>query len=194
MAGHVRYTALLDACVLYPVTVADVLMSLARTGLFAAKWSIEIESEWLTNVAKANEHLKLDRLERRRALMRLAVPDWEVPQRKYSPLVPAIVLPDANDRHVLAAAIAGHADCIVSANTRDFPEEALSVHDIELIHPDDFVIMQWDMDPLVALQALKTMRTRFKAPPLTAEEFADRLERSGLYVTAERIREAGGLI
>ena len=47
VAGHVRYTALLDACVLFPIAVADALMSLATVGLFAAKWSTKIEEEWI---------------------------------------------------------------------------------------------------------------------------------------------------
>jgi len=47
MAGHARYTALLDACVLYPIAIADSLMSLATTGLFSAKWSKRIEEEWI---------------------------------------------------------------------------------------------------------------------------------------------------
>jgi hydrogenase/urease accessory protein HupE len=47
MAGHARYTALLDACVLHPMTTADALMSLASAGLYAAKWSRTIEAEWI---------------------------------------------------------------------------------------------------------------------------------------------------
>lgn len=54
MAGHVRYTALLAACVLYPTTIADALVSLAVTGLFAAKWTLSIEDEWLRNVLSSD--------------------------------------------------------------------------------------------------------------------------------------------
>ena len=50
MAGHARYTAVLDACVLYPVAVADALMSLAAVGVFAAKWTTLIESEWIRSL------------------------------------------------------------------------------------------------------------------------------------------------
>lgn len=45
MAGHARYTALLDACVLFPIAMTGALMSLATTGLFAAKWTRRIEDE-----------------------------------------------------------------------------------------------------------------------------------------------------
>jgi hypothetical protein len=47
MAGNARYTALLDACVLYPIAMTDSLMSLATAGLFAAKWTTRIEQEWI---------------------------------------------------------------------------------------------------------------------------------------------------
>lgn len=52
MAGHVRYTALLDACVLYPILIADALMSLTVAGLFAAKWSRRVEEEWMRNLGR----------------------------------------------------------------------------------------------------------------------------------------------
>jgi hypothetical protein len=52
MAGHVRYTALLDACVLYPLAMTDALMSLATAGFFAAKWTTRIEDEWIRSLER----------------------------------------------------------------------------------------------------------------------------------------------
>src|SRR5579864_8543716 len=120
MAGNGRYTALLDACVLYPLAMTDALMSLATAGLFAAKWSTRIEREWMAALEAQRPDLK-GRLEIRRDSMRDAVPDWEVQESAWAPLVSTYELPDPDDRHVLAAAVAGHADCIVTANLRDFP-------------------------------------------------------------------------
>ncbi len=86
MAGHVRYTALLDACVLFPIAVADSLMSLATAGLFAAKWTQRIEQEWITNLEELRPELR-GRLQGRRDDMREAVPDWEVNESAWTPLV-----------------------------------------------------------------------------------------------------------
>ena len=47
MAGHARFTAVLDACVLFPIATADALVSLAVAGLLTAKWTSAIEDEWL---------------------------------------------------------------------------------------------------------------------------------------------------
>lgn len=193
MAGHVRYTALLDSCVLYPTTVADALMSLSVAGLFAAKWTVAIENEFIAALEQQKPELT-GRVERRRSLMRAAIPDWEVVPGAYEALVPCLSLPDPNDVHVLAAAIAGHADCIVTANLKHFPDDVLAIHGLEVIHPDDFCIMQLDIDPVVGLSALKSMRARMKKPARTPEEFAGLLERSQLFSTAQRVREAAALI
>jgi len=193
MAGHARYTAVLDACVLYSIAVTDALMSLATAGLYAAKWTVEIEHEWIRALETTRPDLS-GRLDVRRDSMRAAIPDWEVPTAHWQRLDLAVELPDPNDAHVLAAAIAGHADCIVTENLRDFPADILSTFEIEAVDPDAFIIHQWDLHPVVAIAAFKRMRARRKKPESTPEEFADALESAGLVSTAERLREAAELI
>jgi predicted nucleic acid-binding protein len=193
MAGHARYTALLDACVLYPQAVTDALMSLATAGLYAAKWSRRIETEWIEALERDRPDLS-GRLESRRDAMRDAVPDWEVEERAWQPLEAGLHLPDVNDRHVLAAALAGHADCIVTANLADFPGSATEPLGIEVMHPDQFIVAQWDLDQLVTVAAFKRMRARWRKPQATAGDFAAAIERGGLPATAQRLREAAELI
>lgn len=193
MAGHARYTALLDACVLYPVAVADVLLSLSTSGLFAAKWTRRVESEWIAALEKNRPDL-IGRLNHRRDDMRAAVPDWEVPEQGWQALAESLKLPDDNDRHVLAAAVVGHADCIVTSNLKHFPADVLGPLGIEALHPDQFAVAQWDLDQLTAVAAFKRMRARRKKPEATAEDFAAAMERAGLPAIAQRLREAGELI
>jgi len=76
MAGHARYTALLDACVLYPLAMTDALMCLATAGFFAAKWTTRIEEEWIRSLEKQRPEL-VGKLGIRRDSMRDAIPDWE---------------------------------------------------------------------------------------------------------------------
>lgn len=193
MAGHARYTALLDACVLYPLAMTDALLSLATAGFFAAKWTVRIEDEWIRALEMRRPEL-VGKLNIRRDSMRDAIPDWEVAESAWLPLTQAIELPDPDDAHVLAAAIAGHADCIVTVNLKDFPSAALAGYDIEAINPDAFIINQWDLDPVRAIASFKRMRARRKKPQSSPEDFANALELGGLPATADRLRWAAELI
>jgi hypothetical protein len=193
MAGHARLTALLDACVIHPVAVVDSLLSAAHLGLYAPKWTTRIEQEWMKSLA-AREGKPEGAFLRRRDAIRDACPDWEVPDAAWMRLLPSLELPDSNDVHVLAAAIAGHADCIVTANLKDFPIDVLAPFGISAIHPDEFLIAQMDLDELGMLGAFKRQRERLKQPELGPEAFADALARNGLFATAQRLRNAIDLI
>jgi len=92
----------------------------------------------------------------------------------YEDLIPALHLPDPNDRHVLAAAIRGGADAIVTMNLRDFPVEATSDWGIEAAHPDEFVTQLFGISP---------------AAVLSAAEYVAILERQGLRQSALLLRE-----
>jgi predicted nucleic acid-binding protein len=193
MAGNARYTAVLDACVLYQLAIADSLMSIAVTGLFAAKWTTKIEEEWIGSLENDRPDLK-GRLGSRRDDMREAVPDWEISEAAWISIAGSLKLPDPNDVHVLAAAIAGHADCIVTRNHQDFPGSILAAHGINVIDPDQFIVNQWDLENVPVMAAFKGMRARRKKPTENVEDFARTLERNGLPVTAQKIREAAALI
>src|SRR5215813_13223617 len=122
-------TALFDACVLYPAPLRDLLMWLALTGLFNARWTDQIHDEWIRNVLADRPDLKAEQLERTRLLMNTKVRDCLV--TGYDDLIERLTLPDPDDRHVLAAAIRAGADVIVTINLRDFPEPTLAQFSIE---------------------------------------------------------------
>lgn len=193
MAGHVRYTAVIDACVFYGMLKTDVLMSLCTRGLFAAKWSERIENEWVGHLT-ANKPDKAAEIMRRKDKMRLSVPDWEVSEQGISDLEGCLKLPDMNDRHVLAAAIVGHADCIVTDDTWGFDESVMSNYGIEVIDTDSFIINQLDLDEYQSLAALKAMRQRWRRPEATAEDFCAAFEKNKLLLTAQRLRDRIELI
>jgi predicted nucleic acid-binding protein len=188
MAGYARYTAVLDACVLYPVAITDALISIAVTGLYAAKRTQAIEHEWISALERSRPELA-GRLGTRRDEMRNAVPDWEIEEQAWRSVSTLPALPDAKDAHVLAAAIAGHADCIVTRNHRDFPESLLKPLGIEVIDPDIFIVNQWDLDPLAVIAAFRGMRVRRQRPGQDPAAFAASIEHSGLPVTASRLRD-----
>lgn len=191
MAVSGRYTAILDACVLYSRLQRDVLLSLAHADLYTARWTTEIEREW-TEALIENRPDVADKIEHAIEQMRAAIPDCLVVE--YEAFIPTLELPDPNDRHVLAAAIRGHADAIVTSNTKDFPVAVLSRFDIELQSPDQFVRNQIMLQPSRALAAIKKMRARWDRPAMSASEMVDLFEKRELPQTAAHLKDVIDLI
>ena len=149
MASCYRYTAVLDACVLYPAPLRDLLISLAADGLYGARWTAEIQDEWIRKLHAKRPELDKQKLLHTASLMALAVEDAVI--HRYQYLISTLDLPDPDDRHVLAAAIVGHADAIVTFNLKDFTDTKVSRHEIEILHPDDRLIAQYELDPIHVL-------------------------------------------
>ena len=187
-----HFTALFDACVLYPAPLRDFLMNLAITDLFRAKWTDEIHDEWIRNVLINRPDLTNDRLQRTKTLMNSHVRDCLV--IGYQDLIPSLILPDMNDRHVLAAAIRAGADVIVTYNLKDFPVETLEHYGIEAQHPDEFINHLIDLAPPVVCAAVKRQRMSLKNPPQSVEELLSAYERQGLTQTVAELRLYDGLL
>lgn len=191
MAGSAKYTAILDANVLYPALLRDVLLSLADADLYSAKWSAHIRDEWTRSLLRDRPGME-DKVAAAAQAMEEAIPDCLV--LGYEHLIESLVLPDADDRHVLAAAIAGHADAIVTWNAKDFPKESLEPFGIEVQTPDEFVLNQLLLEKLTALAALKRMRERWARPQYDAAAMVALLERRGLAQTAAQLRDVLALL
>jgi predicted nucleic acid-binding protein len=186
VTGFDAFTALFDACVLFPGTLRDLLLSLSLTNLFRVRWTDRIHDEWMTAVQRDRPDLA-ERLARTRQLMDDAIPDATV--TGYETLSTALTLPDPDDRHVLAAAIVGGADVIVTANLKDFPAEALEPFGIEAQHPDEFISHVLTLSPQPALAAVRQMRLRLRQPAYTADEFLALLLLQGLVRTVAVLRD-----
>jgi predicted nucleic acid-binding protein len=167
-------------------------MELAVSDLYRAKWSHAVHEEWITAVLQNRTDLTRVQLERTRDLMNAHVRDALV--EDFEQLIDALELPDPDDRHVLAAAIKGHADLIVTVNLKDFPAETLDRWGIEAQHPDEFLTNQFHLSPPVFLQAVKTVRMRLKSPPKSVEEYLDTLRMQGLLATVKALESFDQLI
>jgi len=181
-----RPIAIIDACVLYSAPLRDLVVRLAQVGLLQARWTDEIHDEWIRNVLKNNPRLSRERLERTRALMDAAVRDCLVVG--YSTLVPSLTLPDPDDRHVLAAAIHGGGETIVTFNLSDFPPEVLASHGVVVRHPDELFADLFDAAPEEFCEAARRQRESLKNPPMSIDAFLIKLEDVGLPRTAVRLR------
>jgi predicted nucleic acid-binding protein len=186
------FTALYDACVLYPAPLRDLLMWLAVTELFRARWSAAIHEEWIRNLLEARSDLSRERLERTRDLMNRSVLNCLV--EGYEPLIPGLSLPDPDDRHVLAAALHGGATVIVTYNLADFPKEALEPHGIEALHPDEFILSLFDLAPGPVCATVKKHRQSLKKPAKTVAEYLETLARLSLPQTVAQLQGFADLI
>ena len=185
-------TAVYDANILYPAPLRDLFVRLAQAGLVRAKWTEMIHDEWVRSVIEDNPQLSSERLFRTRTLMNEAVRDCLV--GGYEDLIDSFSLPDPDDRHVLAAAIRGGAEVIVTYNLKDFPPETLARFDIEAQHPDNFVVSLFDLAPGLVCATVKRQREGLRNPPKTVEELLAALENQGLIQAVARLRPFAKLL
>jgi len=186
------FTAVYDACVLYPAPLRDFLMWLGLSGRFRARWSAQIHDEWKRNLLKNRPDLTAEQLDRTSALMDRAIPDALV--TRYEPLVAGLTLPDPDDGHVLAAAIRCHASVIVTFNEKDFPTEVLQSFGLAAQHPDVFVENLFDLDQAAVVAAAQRQRQQLKNPPMDVECYLDILRKQGLTQTAKALAAFGTVL
>lgn len=137
------FTVLLDACVLVPYPLFDVLLRLADAETYRPLWSATI----LAEVERACvQKLQQDppRVAARIEAMTAAFPEASV--TGYEQLVGSMTN-HPKDRHVLAAAVVANASLIVTSNLKDFPPSALEPFGIDAIHPDNFLLDLRDLYP-----------------------------------------------
>ncbi len=129
-----NFIVLLDANVLYPAPIRDLLMNLACEGLYKPKWTNSIHEEWVQNLLEKRPDLSHRQLLKTVNAMNETFPDANV--TGFEELVNGLTLPDKDDRHILAAAIRSKSEVIVTFNLKDFPNEYLKMYDIEAQNPD----------------------------------------------------------
>ena len=179
------FTAVYDACVLYPAPLRDFLMWLGLSGRFRARWSAHIHEEWKRNLLKNRSDLTAEQIGRTAALMDQAIPDGLV--TGYEDLIAGLTLPDADDRHVLAAAIRCNASMIVTFNEKDFPDEVLATYGIEAQHPDVFVENLFDLDQAAVVSAAQRQRRQLKNAPTDVDRYLEILLKQGLVQTCKSL-------
>lgn len=185
------FIVLYDACVLYPAPLRDLLLRIAVTGVVRARWSEHILDECFRSILEQRPELEPGALTRTRTLMNRAVPDCIV--EGFEELIEGLSLPDADDRHVLAAAIRAGAQTIVTFNLRDFPREKLAPFGIEAVHPDDFVVDIIELAPGLAATVVMEQAAALRSPPRSVGELLDTLRDQGVPRATATLRELLGL-
>jgi len=187
-----NFVALFDACVFYPAQLRDLLLRVALSDAFKARWTDQIHDEWIGSLLRDRPDIPAERLTRTRELMNRAVPDCLVTE--YEPFIEQLTLPDPGDRHVLAAAIRCQAGVIVTLNVRDFPDEVMARYGVSVQHPDEFLSHLFDLKPAVVCNAVREMRASLANPPKTVRELLDDLLKAGLPETVSLLETMENLL
>ncbi|UFM64332.1 PIN domain-containing protein [Paracoccus sp. MA] len=147
--------AVLDACVLFPTVLREILIDTAAAGLFQPVWSRRILDEWRHAATRQGAEAGVE----------IALLESRFPQALVEPGQAAggLDLPDPADRHVVECALAAGADSVITANLRDFPSRALASVGLRAIHPDEFLRDLYLRAPDAVLAAIEATEARARA-------------------------------
>jgi len=166
-----------DANLLYPFHVRNLLVQLGVDSILAPRWTDAIHEEWIGTVV-ADGRATRDRLRRTKDLMNQVLPDADV--RGYEHRIANLVLPDPDDRHVLAAAIETKASILLTFNLKDFPADILGSFGIVARHPDSLLCDLFEADPEAIAAVVDEARLNLSRSAPTTSEFLEILERQKL--------------
>ncbi|MFM9376282.1 PIN domain-containing protein [Gordonia sp. VNK21] len=176
MAG---FRVVLDACVLVPIHKVDLLLAFAEQRAYFPLWSDRIMDETVRGIHLATKgRVSEERARTRVYAMNDAFEDARV--EGWEPLESAITgMPDPDDRHVVAAAVRGHASAIVTDNTKDFPETVLEPLGLHTRSSDRFLLDLLHRHPARAVACVAQTADKRGHPPVTTEGFLEALSASG---------------
>lgn len=181
MIHSVKFRAVLDTNVIFPVFKRDLLFWFAHYDLYTPKWSQNIFDEW--KAVMIRKGVSAEEAQRRINKANEAFPDALV--TGYELLIHQLQLPDKNDLHVLAAAIRANADVIVTDNLRDFPQDCIDEFDLEVRTTDDFLTDIIDLNHDIAVEAFRDLVLHKRNPPMDEYGVLNGLRKVGLKNTAD---------
>lgn len=177
--------AVLDACVLFPTVLREILGDVAASGQFQPFWSQRILDEWRHAAQRQGGAAGVE----------IALLQDRFPQAMTRPEGGAdgLDLPDPADRHVVEAALAAPAQIIVTANLRDFPQRALAAVGLRAIHPDEFLRDLYLSAPDAVLAAITATEARAAQAggAMTRKELMRRARLPRLAKSIERLDNPG---
>ena len=163
--------AVLDACVLFPFTLRDTLLTLAENDLYRPRWSDMILDEMERALARelATTAAKASGMRRQmeKFFDNAKVEDFEH-------LIDSM-LNDPKDRHVAAAAVQAGAEIIVTANLKDFKELP---NGVRAMSPDEFLCFLLDQDQDNVIRSLVQQVEAYDDPPMTVMDVVTSLRNS----------------
>lgn len=175
------FPVFLDTCTLFGQVLNDLMLNLAEQGCFTPYWSSEVLDAMERNVV-AKSRAGADAIHRRRVLMAEALVEG------YGALT-ATMTNHPGDRHVLAACVVSPAQTLVTFNVKDFPTDSLAPYGVEVVHPDAFLLDQFDLHPRWSAAAVERMLAANRLPPRNITELVAALGRVGVPQAASALAD-----
>lgn len=169
------FPAFFDTCVLYGSRLSDVILRLADRGAFRPLWSEDVLEELERNLVKNGEDPAL--VHKRITTMTTYFTDAIV--EGYHHLIDGMQC-DPKDRHVLAAAVRANAEVLVTFNLKDFPPASTAPFDVEVVHPDEFLLDQLDLFPGPVVAVLERLVDVYEHPPVSMDGLLRSLAQAGV--------------
>lgn len=180
------FAVVLDTCVLYPANLRDSLLRIAEAELYVPQWSAGILDEMSRNLLERG--ITERSVEGLLVAMAAAFPEAAV--TGYDELIDSMTCHE-KDRHVLAAAVRAKASALVTFNVTDFPSTSVDHLDIDVVHPDDFLLDLLDLAPRVVVAALRTQVAQNRREPLSWTSLLEVLARAGVPRFVAELRRRG---
>jgi predicted nucleic acid-binding protein len=178
-------TAVLDACVLFRGGVRDFLLWLAESGAFSPVWSDAIHDEWIRSRRDKFDD-PMPRLIYARKEMEKAFPGANFDPDPET--LSTITLPDANDIHVVATAVAAQAKFIITYDVRHFSDAVLGPLGLRAEIPDEFCVRCFDEAPADVIEGARLHRASLRRPSYDTHSYLDHLASLGFERTADLLR------
>ena len=181
------FTVVVDANVLVPFFVRDLVLELSEAGVFRARWTSDIRDQVRGTLTGERFKVPADSVD---AMLRLMHENALQPMiTGHEPCIAGLAPPDPDDRHVLAAAIASDADTIVTFNLKHFPAAALAEHGVEAVHPDEFLASRVTLQPGACAAVVRRLQSRMSRPPIPVAGLLARYRLNQLAHTADELEE-----
>lgn len=170
------FSAVIDTDCLYPLYLRDILLDLALMDFYRPLWSKSIMEE-LARTRIVNLGITLEVSRQLNNDLDSVFPEASV--SAFEHLIGTTGCKDSNDEHVMAAAIVGKASAIVTKNVKDFPDNSFTKFGIEIIHPDEFLLDQIDLNPMVVNVAMAKLIESYSRPEIDAAGLAEATKKAG---------------
>jgi len=176
-----------DTNVLFPFSVMDLMLALTEDAVHEVIWTDRLLAEWERVIVGAQR-----RSAESAAAITAAIRDYfgdsRIPESAYAHLVDGMPSADPDDRHHIAAAVAGKAKLVITWNRSDFPAQQLSALGLRVADPDEYLCELLRELPGEVAATVVRLAGEKRRPPLTAHDLVDNLAKAGVPIFAAQLR------